>query len=475
MNGKGIALKGITKSYNEKVVLSVENAFFKAGCIYGLIGTNGVGKTTLLEILNGSLKPDSGEVIHDGHIEMVCHERGLFQELKVYENMYIGREKEQTRNKSPFISWSSVKKNAEETLDKFGLSVDIELPVRNLDPSMQKLLEVVIALSKNPDVLIIDEPLTLLDLNQVEYLNQLVKSFMNEDKITIYASHRLEELFQVIHEVVTMREGKIVSVQKAEEKVLHGLLEFAEKDTHKYPKRPIVMGKSILEVKGLVTDHINSIDFELRRGEILGIVGLRDAYKSSVGKALFGVIPSEGHIFVDGSEKRIRSTTHAVDAGICYIGSTNEGMFVEDSIWNNVVSANVPRARKLSRSAKKLISKYYLEMLNISNEQADRPMSDMSAGNKQKVLLAKWFFSKSKIFIFNKPTSNIDVASKVDIYNIFSDLAESGAGIIMISNDLEEIAGMCDRVLVIEEGKIKSSVERKELSVHRLVEQLQHW
>lgn len=475
MNGKGIELKGVTKSYNEKVVLSIDNAWFETGSIYGLVGTNGVGKTTLLEILNGSIRPDKGEVLHNLQIEMVCHERGLFQELKVYENMYIGREKEQSKKKGPWIQWAAVRKNAEETLKKFKLNIDVDLPVRKLDPSLQKLLEVVIAISKDPDVLIIDEPLTLLDVNQVSYLNQLVKGFMSDQKMTIYSSHRLDELFQVIHQVVTMREGRIVAIQKAEEKVLHGLLEFAEKDIHRYPKRPIILGKNILEVKGLVTDHINGIDFELRRGEILGIVGLRDAYKSSVGKALFGAISAEGHIFVDGSEKRIRSTTHAVDAGICYIGSTNEGMFFDDSIWNNVVSANVPRVRRLSRSAKKLISKYYLEMLNISNEQADRPMSDMSAGNKQKVLLAKWFFSKSKIFIFNKPTSNIDVASKVDIYNIFSDLAESGAGIIMISNDLEEIAGMCDRVLVIEGGKIKSVLLRKELSVHRLVEQLQHW
>lgn len=476
MHNNGIVIKDIKKIYNNNVVLNIDEMTFELGSIYGLIGTNGVGKTTLLEILMGTLKPNQGTVLHNGlAIEMIYHDSGLFQELTVYENMFQNREIYKQIMGLKSIDWSEIKKKTVEILKEFGLELDINLYGKELNFSTQKLLEIVIAISKNPDVIIIDEPLTLLDIEEIKYLNSIIEGFIGSNRLVIFSSHRLGELFQVVDKVITMRNGKIASIQETSEGLVNGLIEFDENDVHKYPKRPIRIGEPILKVKGLITKHINDIDFTLSRGEILGIIGLKGSYKSEIGKALFGALPSQGHIYVESSEKRIRSTKQAVEAGICYLGSANEGMFVDDSVVNNVVSANVPRARKLSRSAKRLISKYYLDMLNISNDQIDESLSNMSAGNKQKVLLAKWFFSKSKVFIFNKPTANIDVPSKVDIYNIFSDLLESGAGIIMISNDLEEVAGICDRVLVIQGGKIRNELNRESLSVHKLVEVIQNW
>ena len=475
MGKKGILIENVKKIYHHNTVLNIESASFDLGNIYGIIGTNGVGKTTLLKIISEKVKPDSGQIQHELSIEMICHENGLFQQMTVYENMFLNIEPHKSFLGLKVFDWKSAISETKRILDAFQLYIDPEVKVSELKMATQKLLEVVIALSKEPDVLIIDEPLTLLDLEQVKFLNDMVKKFMNKERITIYSSHRLDELFQVVDQVVTMRGGKIVTVQEAEETILAGLLEFAEKDVHKYPKRSIQLGEPILNVNGLKTEHIHEIDFELRKGEMVGIVGLRGAYKSSIGKALFGAIPFEGHVKVEGSAKKMRTTTHAVEAGLCYLGSANEGMFIDDSVMENIVSVNAPRVRKLSRSAKQLISKHYLELLNISNTQVDYLMGNMSAGNKQKILLAKGFFSKSKIFIFNKPTANVDNSSKVDIYNIFADLAQSGAGIILISNDLEEIAGLCDRVLVIEGGKIKQEIMRKDLSVHNLVKALQDW
>ena len=475
MDGTDILIKNVKKVYHHNTVLDIKKASFKLGNIYGITGTNGVGKTTLLKVISGAIVPDSGEIHHHLKIEMVCHENGLFQDMTVYENVFLNREPQQKFFGVKTFDWKKAKQMTADILKAFELDIDPMAPVRELKMATQKLLEVVIALSKEPDVLIIDEPLTLLDLQQVQFLNRIVKKYMRSDRMTIYSSHRLDELFQVVDQVVTMRDGKIVAIQEAEETVLAGLLEFAEKDVHRYPKRKIELGDELLKVRGLTTEHIHNIDFELKKGEMLGIVGLRGAYKSSIGKALFGAIPFEGHIKVEGSEKKMRSTTHAVEAGVCYLGSSNEGLFIDDSVMDNIVSANVPRVRKLSRGAKQLISKYYLDLLNIANARVDYLMESMSAGNKQKILLAKWFFSKSKIFIFNKPTANVDNSSKVDIYNIFADLAETGAGIIIISNDLEEVAGICDRVLVIEDGKIKQEIYRKDLSVHNLVTALQDW
>ncbi|PKM68281.1 MAG: hypothetical protein CVU95_03525 [Firmicutes bacterium HGW-Firmicutes-2] len=475
MGEKGILIENVKKAYHHNTVLDIDQAYLALGNIYGIIGTNGVGKTTLLKIISEKILPDSGFIKHDLSIEMVCHENGLFQDMTVYENMFLNREPKLSFFGLKKYDWKQVRLKTKEILNAFNLDIDPKARVSELKRATQKLLEVVIALSKEPDVLIIDEPLTLLDLEQVQFLNDMVKNFMSSERMTIYSSHRLDELFQVVNQVITMRNGKIVGIVEAEEAISGGLLEFSEKDIHKYPKRRIRFGEPILTVQGLKTEHILNIDFELRKGEILGIIGLRGANKSTIGKALFGALPYDGHIKVEGSEKRIRTTTHAVEAGLCYLESSNEGMFVEDSVMENIVSANVPRVRRLSKSAERLVSKYYLELLNISNTQVDYLMEDMSAGNKQKILLAKWFFSKSKIFIFNKPTANVDNSSKVDIYNIFADLAASGAGIILISNDLEEVAGLCDRVLVIEGGKIKQEINRKDLSVHNLIKILQDW
>lgn len=476
MAGKRIELLGLTKDYNGNVVLNIEKSYFECGHIYGLIGTNGAGKTTLLELISGTLTPSFGQVNHQGlSVEMIHHQAGLFQDMTIYENMFVGRERIRGNKVVRLLDWKKMKEEAAKTFDHYGLNMDVTLKAKELPTSVQKLVEIVIALWKEPDVLIIDEPLTLLDIEQVHQMNQLIQGFVNDSRMAIYSSHRWDELFKVVDRVVTMRDGKLISDQPATDSVLKGLLEFADRDTHKYPKRPIPVWPGLLEVRGLRTKHIKSLDFDLAKGEVLGIVGLKNAYKSEIGKALFGALPSEGHIRIEGSEKRIKNTATAVEAGICYIGSGKEGVFVEESVIDNVVSANVPRIRRLSRSAKQLVSKYYLDMLNVKADQIDQSVTKLSAGNQQKIQLAKWFFSKSKIFIFNKPTANVDAASKVDIYNIFADLAESGAGLILISNDLEEIAGLCDRVLVIEQGGIKEILTRKSLTVYNLVESLQNW
>ena len=475
MTDRGIRLSHLKKAYNDNLVLDIEEAVLHTGHVYGLIGNNGVGKTTLLQMIAGSVSPTSGTIALDGlKVEMVYQERSLFQEMTVYENMFIGREPRKDVFGLPRIDWKKVKQDTQAVVDKYGLPVDIHAKVGDLGLSVQKLIEIVMALARTPDVLIVDEPLTYLDIEQVHYLNERITDFVGPSNMVIYSSHRPEELFQVIDQVITIKERHL-AIEPATDTFMAGLLDFSEKVVHKYPKRPVRQGGKVLEVRHLKCDYINDISFSLNKGEILGIVGLRGAYKSQVGKAIFGSIPFEGRILVEGNEKRIRSTYHAAEAGICYLGNVDEGVFLEDSVIENVVSANVPRARRLSQSAKRLISKHYLDRLNIRYENEHQRLETMSSGNKQKVLLAKWFFSKSKVFIFNKPTSNIDVISKVDIYNIFVDLAMTGAGIILISNNLEEIAGMCDRVLVIEGGRIKSEIPREGLSVHKLVQEMQNW
>jgi len=389
--------------------------------------------------------------------------------------MFLNRETYRGFGPIKWINWSDMYHQTKLILHKYNLELNIKHQVKKLDLATQKILEIIIALSKNPHVLIIDEPLALMDHEQVKMVHRLLKDFMTKDKIILYISHRMDELASLANEVITLKNGHVIKQQQVTNTNYSQLWEFSEKDINRFPKRKIKQGKQLLKLEHFGTDHLRDINLSLKEGQIIGIVGLKGSYKSELGKGIFGAIPYVGKISMQGQEVKIKTTAHAVEHGICYIGSAQESTFIEESIYENVVSANGKRARRLSHSAKKLITKYYLEMMNVKTNNIANAMDSMSAGNKQKILLAKWFFSRSKVFIFNRPTSNIDVPSRVDIYNIFSDLLESKAGILVISNDLEEISGICDQVIVIKDGIIKDVLMDKNLSVNSLVASLQNW
>lgn len=473
---KGIHIRGLKKTYNGNVVVDIDELDLEPGNVYGVIGTNGSGKTTLMKAIVGSIPYDEGSIeIGDMSMQMIYHEAGLFQELSIAENVCLNRETYRKIGPLQWINWTKMYQQTKLILHKYDLDLNVKLKTKKLDLATQKILEIVIALSNNPQILIIDEPLALMDHEQVKVVHRLLKNFMTKDKIILYISHRMDELGTLANEVITLKNGHVSKKQTVTNTNYKELWEFSDKDIHRYPKRKIKQGKQLLKLENFRTDHLRNINLSLNEGQIIGIVGLKGSYKSELGKGIFGAIPYDGKISVLGKEVRIKTTAHAVEHGICYIGNSQESTFLEESIYENVVSANAKRARRLSHSAKKLITKYYLEMMNVSTSSISKSMDTMSAGNKQKILLAKWFFSRSKIFIFNRPTSNIDLPSRVDIYNIFSDLLESKAGILIISNDLEEISGICDQVIVIKDGTIREVLVEKDLSVNKLVAALQNW
>lgn len=476
MNNQGICIRGLKKTYNGNTVVDIDTLDLLPGNVYGLIGTNGSGKTTLMKALVGNIPYDEGTItIGDMSMQMIYHEAGLFQELSVAENVCLNREPYHQLGPFRWMDWSKMYRQTKLILHKYDLDINVKQKTKKLDLATQKILEIIIALSSNPQILVIDEPLALMDHEQVKVVHRLLKNFMTKDKIILYISHRMDELASLANEVITLKNGHVVKKQTVTNNNYKELWEFSDKDIHRFPKRKIKQGRQLLKLEHFSTDHLRDINLSLNEGQIIGVVGLKGSYKSELGKGIFGAIPYEGKISVAGKEVRIKTTAHAVEQGICYIGSSQESTFLEESIFENVVSANGKRARRLSFSAKKLITKYYLEMMNVNTSNISNTMNTMSAGNKQKILLAKWFFSRSKIFVFNRPTSNIDLPSRVDIYNIFSDLLESKAGIIVISNDLEEISGICDQVIIIKEGIISDVLTEKDLSVNKLVSSLQNW
>lgn len=472
----GVELNQLRKYYRDNKVIDIDHLILEKGTAYGLVGTNGAGKTTMLRLISGDEKAEHGSIdLHDMSVRMLYHEIGLFQEMTVYESVFLGRELKMNLGPLQILQWQRMKQETKRLLTKYHLNIDMGRQIKHLDKSTQKLLEIVIAIAQAPDVLIIDEPLTMLDDSQIDMLGELIRDFMNEDRIVIYSSHRVDAMIKDVDKVITMRDGHVIDVKDAGSEQVMTFWEFSERDIHKYPKRKVPSGKNLLKVNGLSSDYLDHISFDLAEGEILGIVGLKGSRKTDIGKALFGAIPAEGNVYVSGRLVKHKSTAQAVEAGICYVGHDEEGLFPDESVYENVIAANSRRGRRLKHRAKRIISKYYLDLLNIDESVISGKLGNLSAGNKQKVLLAKWFFSHSRVFIFNKPTANIDIPSKVDIYNIFMELVESGAGIVIISNDLEEVAGICDKVLVIGDGKVRSVINEERISVHNIVDAMQNW
>lgn len=466
-----IKMKNITKKYGNIVAVDIDSYEIDGGKIYALIGSNGSGKTTLMKILTGLETYDSGEIINPNQskIYMIHHETSLFQELKVYENMLVN-------NKSKcglfqIVKWKGIKEKTLQIVKEYGLNIDINEKVKYLTVATQKILEVVVALAMDSDIIVIDEPLALMDTNEVKSLNKLIMEVKNRGKTVIYISHRMDEILAIADHITVLNKGVIIQNDKREKYDKEHLIKYMTglKKRERYPKRTIKLGAELLRVENLSTDVLSNINLTVRAGEILGITGLRGSHKSSIGLALFGALDFTGKVFIEKRQVKISSTYQSVMNGICYIGDKNEGIFLDKSIYDNVTSANVKNVRALSPIAKKIIAGNYVEMLNITPDDMNISLKRLSAGNKKKVVLSKWLFSNSKIFIFNKPTSNIDVSSKIDIYNIFMDLASSGAGIILISNDFDELIGMSDRLLVMDQGKVVGEIDGIDASEEKIM------
>lgn len=467
------SMKNVTKKYGNIVAADIESFKVYEGKIYALIGSNGSGKTTMMKVLCGLEDYDSGtvELNCDNKVYMIHHETSLFQELRVYENMFMNDEPTIGIKRLRIVDWTKIRKKTKQILDEYEIDIDIDMKVKYLSVASQKILEIVVALAMESKIIIIDEPLALLDKNEIETINRLIKKIKERNITVIYISHRMDQILEIADHITVLNKGKIIQDDIKEKYDKGQLIKYMVgiKKRERYPKRNIRIGKELLRVENVNTNVISDISFNVKQGEILGITGLRGSHKSSIGLALFGVMDYSGNIYIDDKKVKMNSTHQAVTNGVCYIGDKNEGVFFENSIYENITSANTGKVRTLSRSTKKLITGHYVEMLNITPKDISVRLKHLSAGNKRKVMLSKWLFSNSKIFIFNKPTANIDIASMIDIYNIFMDLASSGAAIIMITNDFDELIGMSDRIIVMDQGKKVADMEGYDASEEKIM------
>ena len=493
-----LEMKNITKRFPG--VIALDNVSFQAykGEILALCGENGAGKSTLMKILSGSYPESSydGEIYVDGSqchfmtpaqseqtgIGMIYQEISMHLDMTVAENIFIGR----WPKKGRMVDWKTMNAEAGKYLDLIGLDIDPSSILRSLSASQQQLVSIARALSKDPKILVLDEPTSPLTEKESHRLFEILHDLKDRGIACILISHKMDEVFSNADRVTVLRDGKSVASYPAsetdEDQVIADMV--GRKIENYYPKETVPIGEDVLEVRGLSVPHptiphrkiIDDVSFHLRKGEILGIAGLVGAGRSEMVNAIFGKDPKlGGEILVDGKAVSIRNPRDAMKHGIALITEDRkkDGIIGTMSIRENItvpILKDVSHNGILDKGREVTLVKKYFDDLSIKAPTMETWVQQLSGGNQQKVVLAKWIARHPKVLIMDEPTRGIDVGAKYEIYKIMVQLAREGMGIIMISSELPELLSMTDRILVISDRKIRGELQASEATQEKIME-----
>lgn len=473
-----LEMRKINKYYNGNRVLKDISITFNRCEVHALVGENGAGKSTLMRILAGVEKMDDGEIFIDGKkvnitnardaqklgISIIFQDDSLFPDLNINENLFVSNCPMKKLGPIGIINWKQINELTGFLLDKYNLKgVNPRMPVRYLGLSQRKMLEVIKAIIFGSRIIIMDETTSVFTEKEVDFLFETINELKKMQVTIIYISHRINEVKRIADRVTVLRDGKCIiteSINKLNtERIIKTMIGDEIKD--RYPKLEVSTGNEVLRVENLCSNSfLSDISFSLHKREILGFAGLSGSGKTTLAKCLFGVEPvNSGTIYINGKKEKINSTEDAIKNGLSYIPNNIfvEGLIQNASILQNITLTNLRKTKKHGLISKKLeayIANSYIKQLEIKASNITELARNLSAGNQKKVLLSKWLFTDSMIFILNEPTSQIDICSKVDIYNIINELVLSGASFILISSELSELIGMCDRILVIYNGRM---------------------
>lgn len=486
-----LEMRKITKSFSDNKVLNNIDFYAEKGQVHALIGENGAGKSTLMKILAGLFMPDAGEILIDGKqvsianpklsqelgISMIHQDIKLFPDLNITENIFVRREPIKRLKWFRFIDWDKAYRETYRYLDAFGLKINPHSLVKTLSTGQQKFIEIIKALSQNSGIMIMDEPTAALTENEIAMLFKVIREVKKMGVAVIYISHRLEEIKQIADMVTVIRDGELIQTSSIDDIDIDSIIRvMAGKEVDdRYPKLKVKQGKELLNVENLSYDGlIRNISFQVKKGEILGITGLSGSGRRTLAKVLFGInSPFEGRITINGKPFKTISPSIAKRNGLCYLSAvrTDEGLISNASITKNITITNLKRVSTMGFIKPGSESEYaddYIERLEIKADGREI-IDNLSGGKQKKVIFAKWLFTNAKILIIEEPTAGIDIGSKVDIYNIINELVLSGAAVILISSDLSEVMGMCDRILVMFNGEIRKSFNKGEASQEKIL------
>jgi len=482
-----LQMSHITKRFPGVVALDAVDLEVFPGEIVALAGENGAGKSTLMNVLGGIHKPDSGSVRIDGEeivissvsdaisrgIGFIHQELNLLDNLDLAENVFLGREP-LWAGPLRLVDRQRIHQQADLYLKRLGMNIPSRTPVRELSIAQQQIVEIAKALSLNARILIMDEPTSCLTMTEATRLFEVARELKSQSVSIIYITHRLSEIVSLADRVVVLRDGRNAGILERDE-INHDRIVklMVGRDLNRFPAHAEPSAEAgYFRAVSLRTRRYpqHATSFEVRRGEILGLAGLVGAGRSEIAEAIFGVAHAlEGEIFLDGNPLRITSPRDAIASGIYLVSEDRRktGLVLEMAIRENVTLSSLSSyatAGLIDRSAERRAARKICDELSIKAPSIEARVANLSGGNQQKVVLAKWLSLNPKVLIFDEPTRGIDVGAKSEIYQLMRRLAERGVAIIMISSDMEEILGESDRVAVMHEGVITGILESKECS-----------
>ncbi|HEX6288370.1 MAG TPA: sugar ABC transporter ATP-binding protein [Herpetosiphonaceae bacterium] len=478
----------LSKSFGGVHALKDVQFELRAGEIHALLGENGAGKSTMIKLMTGIYQPDAGEIVFDGQpvhfantheaqaqgIVAIYQEPSLFPDLDIAENIFVGRQP--TRRGR--IDWQRMYTEAAELLRRLGVSLDPRTKARALSVAQMQLVEIARAISIKTRVLIMDEPTSSLTLGEIEELFVIVRQLRAQGTSIIFISHHLEELFALCDRVTILRDGTYVGTREMGAITTDGLIQMMVGRTlnELFPKQDVPPGDVVLEVEGLtVPGNFADVSFSLRRGEILGMAGLIGAGRTEVARALFGVDrATAGTIKLDGKPVTIASPQAAMALGIGYVPEDRKlhGLVLGMSIADNITLpelSSFARIGWLDTRREQAAAEESAKQLEVKMRSVEQPVGELSGGNQQKVVLAKWLGTRPRVLILDEPTRGIDVGTKAAVHRLMSSLAAQGMAILMISSELPEVLGMSDRILVMREGRVTGHFSRAEATQEALM------
>ncbi|MEM9575780.1 MAG: sugar ABC transporter ATP-binding protein [Pseudomonadota bacterium] len=488
-DGAVLALDRITKMFPGVKALSEVSLRLYPGKVTALVGENGAGKSTVVKILTGIYQPDGGSILVDGQrtafpapqaasdhgVTAIHQETVLFDELSVAENIFLGHA---PRGAFGLIDLKAMTAKARDILTGIGASIDPEHKLKDLGIASKHIVAIARALSIDARVVIMDEPTAALSHKEIEELFELVESLKAQGKAILFISHKFDEIFRIADNYTVFRDGELIgegAIADATELELVKMM--VGRDVSQiFPERQANPGNTVLKVTNYChPTEFNDIGFALRQGEILGFYGLVGAGRSEFMQALFGITrPSAGTVGIDGTPVQITSPADAVESGIVYVPEDRgkQGSILDLPIFQNITLPSLGRISnrgflKLAEEFK--LARDYTERLDLRAASLDTPVGNLSGGNQQKVVIAKWLATQPKVIILDEPTKGVDIGSKAAVHEFMAELAAQGLAVIMVSSEIPEVLGMSDRVIVMREGRIVAELADDEMKPETLV------
>ena len=483
-----LRMKNISKSFPGVKALDKVNLELKAGEVHALLGENGAGKSTLIKVLGGIYSLDEGEIeiegkkvsidsVHDAsnnNIAIIHQELVLVPYMSVAENIYLGRES----GRGFTVNISKMEKDAQKILDELGMDIDARELVMNLPIAKQQMVEITKAVSVNAKILVMDEPTSSISDREVENLFKIMRDLTKKGVGIIYISHKMSELEEICDRVSVMRDGEYVGTKVVKETDKDELISMmvGRTLTNYYVRDFMPTKEVVLKVENLKDgDKVKDVSFELRKGEIIGFAGLVGAGRSEAMQAIFGLSKDvTGTIYIDGKKVDIKDPRDAIKNGLALVPESRkeQGLYLlQDIKYNTTIEVLDEFIKNLNVNSKKEIeiTQKYIDMMATKTPSQEQIIGNLSGGNQQKVILAKWLAAESNILILDEPTRGIDVNARSEFYTLMHEFVDNGGAIIMISSEMPEVIGVSDRVIVMREGRISGELQKNEVDEQNII------